>query len=106
MFPNLFKRLAPQKQPLFTPGTLQLSEKVHWLARKGLIDPLAYVQRHVRGDWGETDEATCLANDVAILGDDPMISHFRITPELVLIVQTSADHQTTVIQLPEERDMI
>jgi len=35
-----------------------------------------------------------------------MISHFRITPELVLIVKTSEDHQTTVIQLPEERDMI
>ncbi|MBE2321151.1 methyltransferase [Xanthomonas citri] len=106
MFSSLFKRPAPQKQPLFAPGTLQLSEKMHWLARKGLIDPLALVQRHVRGDWGETDEATRQANDVAIRGDDPMISHFRITPELVLIVKTSEDHQTTVIQLPEERDMI
>ena len=38
MFSSLFKRPAPQKQPLFAPGTLQLSEKVHWLARKGLID--------------------------------------------------------------------
>lgn len=35
MFPNLFKRPAPQKQPLFAPGSLKLSEKVHWLARKG-----------------------------------------------------------------------
>ena len=58
MFPNLFKRPAPQKQPLFAPGSLKLSEKVHWLARKGLIDPLTYVQRHVRGDWGEIDKAT------------------------------------------------
>jgi hypothetical protein len=91
---------------MFSTGTLQLSEKVHWLARKGLIDPLALVQRHVRGDWGETDEATRQAKDVAIRGDDPMISHFRIRPELVLIVKTSEDHQTTVIQLPEERDMI
>ncbi len=50
MFSSLFKRPAPQKQPLFAPGALQLSERVHWLARKGLIDPLAFVQRHVRGD--------------------------------------------------------
>ena len=50
MFPNPFKRPAPHKQPLFAPSTLKLSEKVHWLARRGLIDPLAYVQRHVRGD--------------------------------------------------------
>ncbi len=49
MFPNPFKRPAPHKQPLFAPSTLKLSEKVHWLARRGLIDPLAYVQRHVRG---------------------------------------------------------
>jgi hypothetical protein len=56
MIPNPFKRPAPHKQPLFAPSTLKLSEKVHWLARRGLIDPLAYVQRHVRGDWGEIDE--------------------------------------------------
>jgi hypothetical protein len=98
MFPNLFKRPAPQKQPLFAPGSLKLSEKVHWLARKGLIDPLTYVQRHVRGDRK--------ANDVALQQDNLMISYYRITPELVLIVKTSEDHQTTVVQLPEERDMI
>ena len=106
MFPNLFKRPAPQKQPLFAPGSLKLSEKVHWLARKGLIDPLTYVQRHVRGDWGEIDKATRQANDVALQQDNLMISYYRITPELVLIVKTSEDHQTTVVPLPEERDMI
>jgi len=106
MFSRLFQRPAPQKQPLFAPGSMQLSEKVHWLARRGLIDPLAYVQRHVRGDWGEVDEATAQANDVALHQEDPMISRFRITADLVLIVKTSADHQTTVIQLPEETDLI
>ncbi|MEG6992366.1 methyltransferase, partial [Pseudomonas aeruginosa] len=29
-----------------------------------------------------------------------------ITPDLALIVKTSEDHQTTVIQLPKERDLI
>ena len=106
MFPNPFKRPAPHKQPLFAPGSLKLSEKVHWLARRGLIDPLSYVQRHVRGDWGEIDEATRQANDVALDQDNLMISQYRITPELVLIVKTSEDHQTTVVQLPEERDLI
>ena len=76
---------------------------MHWLARRGLIDPLAYVQRHVRGDWGEIDEATRQANDVAIQQDNLMISQYRITPELVLLVKTSEDHQTTVVQLPEAR---
>ncbi|CAP51791.1 methyltransferase [Xanthomonas campestris pv. campestris] len=106
MLSRLFQRRAPQKQPLFAPASLQLSEKVHWLARRGLIDPLAYVQRHVRGDWGEIDEATRQANDVALQQDNLMISSYRITQELVLIVKTSEDHQTTVVQLSEERDMI
>lgn len=106
MLSRLFKRPAPQTQPLFAPGSLQLSEKVHWLASKGLIDPWLYVHRHVRGDWGETDQATRQANDVALHQDNLMISHFRLTPELVLIVMTSEDHRTTVIQLPEERDML
>ncbi|WP_448123643.1 hypothetical protein [Xanthomonas citri] len=44
MLSRLFQRRAPQKQPLFAPASLQLSEKVHWLARRGLIDPLTYVQ--------------------------------------------------------------
>ncbi|MGQ5333097.1 methyltransferase, partial [Xanthomonas arboricola pv. corylina] len=66
----------------------------------------SYVQRHVRGDWGEIDEATGQANDVALQQDNLMISSYRITSELVLIVKTSEDHQTTVVQLSEERDMI
>ncbi|AHG40969.1 O-methyl transferase family domain-containing protein [Pseudomonas syringae CC1557] len=106
MLSRLFQRPAQQKQPVFAPASLQLSEKVHWLACKSLIDPLAYVQRHVRGDWGEIDEATRQANDAALQQKNLMISYYRITPELVLIVRTSEDHQTTVVQLPEERDMI
>ena len=50
---SIFQGRKPQVPPLFALGTLKLSEKVHWLASKSLIDPLPYVQRHVRGDWGE-----------------------------------------------------
>ncbi|MBP0714251.1 methyltransferase [Burkholderia sola] len=106
MFARLFQLSAPQKQPLFAPASLQLSEKVHWLARRGLIDPLAYVQRHVRGDWGDVDEATRQANNVAIQQDSLMISRFRITSELELVIMTSEDQQKTVVQLPEEPDLI
>lgn len=50
LFPKLGK--SQPSRPLFTFGTLQLSEKVQWLDVKGLIEPLRYVQRHIRGDWG------------------------------------------------------
>ena len=106
MFPNPFKRPAPHKQPLFAPASLQLSEKVHWLARRGLIDPLSYVQRHVRGDWGEISEAERQANNVALEQGAPLTSRFPITPRLYLVVITSDDQLTTVVQLPEERALI
>ncbi len=64
MFPRFRKRPAPQAQPLFALGSLQLSEKVYWLASKSLIDPLPYVQRHLAGDWGDAGEAEQQANAV------------------------------------------
>ena len=90
----------------FPIGALIFSRAVDRLVRAGRLDPIPYFRRHTRGDWGEIDEATRQANDVALDQDNLMISQYRITPELVLIVKTSEDHQTTVVQLPEERDLI
>ncbi|EMQ8858222.1 methyltransferase [Pseudomonas aeruginosa] len=99
---SIFQGRKPQVQPLFAPGTLKLSEKVHWLASKSLIDPLPYVQRHVRGDWGEVSEAERQMNSVALEQGAPMTSRFQITPRLYLVVITSDDQRTTVVQLPEK----
>lgn len=106
MFPRFRKRPAPLVQPLFALGSLQLSEKVYWLASKSLIDPLPYVQRHLAGDWGDAGEAEQQANAVAFDQGAPIRSRYRITPHLFLLVITSDDHRTTVVQLPEERDLI
>ncbi|MGP3790512.1 methyltransferase [Pseudomonas sp. B392_1p] len=100
------KRPTPQTPPLFAIGSLQLSEKVYWLAAKGLIDPLPYVQRHQRCDWGDVSEAERQANVVALDQDAPMRSRFRITHNLTLDVITSDDHRTTIVQLPEEEYLI
>lgn len=103
---SIFQRRKPPSLPLFALGTLKLSEKVHWLASKSLIDPLPYVQRHVRGDWGEINEAERQANNLALEQGAPMTSRFQITPQLFLIIATSDDQLTTVAQLPEERALI
>ncbi|WP_369326315.1 methyltransferase [Alcaligenes nematophilus] len=103
---SIFQGRKPQALPLFALGTLKLSEKVHWLASKGLIDPLPYVQRHVRGDWGEVSEAERQMNSVALEQGAPMTSRFQITPRLHLVILTSDDQRTTVVQLPEEEALI
>ncbi|ABM31146.1 methyltransferase [Paracidovorax avenae] len=99
----MFQRRKPLPQPLFALGTIQLSDKVCWLASKGLIDPLPYVQRHIRGDWGQVSEAERQANGTALERGTPMTSRFPINPRLSLVVVTSKDQGTTVVQLPEER---
>lgn len=106
MLPRLFKRRELQLAPMFAPGTLKLSEKVHWLAKRGLIDPLSYVQRHVRGDWGVIDEATRQTNDAALSQDHVIFSRYRITPHLDVIVMTNDDQSITAVQLPEEKNLI
>ena len=103
MLSRLFQRPVPQKQPLFAPGSLQLSEKVHWLASKGLIDPLLYVQRHVRGDWGDLDEADRRQNDAALAsGEDRLFSSYQVDRDLKLWVITEWDRSVTTMLLPEE----
>ncbi|SDS17258.1 hypothetical protein SAMN05216198_1352 [Halopseudomonas litoralis] len=103
MLSNLLKRRKPQQSPLFTMGSLQLSEKVRWLASKGLIEPLPYVLRHVRGDWGDVEETARQANDDALEQGAPMTSCFSITPRLILMVITSDDHSKTLVQLIDEQ---
>ncbi|WP_338807036.1 methyltransferase [Pseudomonas chlororaphis] len=106
MFSRLFKRPAPPSPPLFAIRSLQLSEKVQWLAGKGLIDPMLYVQRHLHGDWGDIGEAESQANAVALNQNGPLYSRYQVTPCLYLAVITDDSHSTTIIQLPEERALL
>lgn len=102
MFPRLFKRSQPSLLPVFSSQSLHLSEKVQWLASKGLLDPLLYVHRHMRGDWGDVGESGRRSNLVAITQAGPLHSRYRITPHLDLVVVTDESRKTTIIQLPEE----
>ena len=100
LFPKLGK--SQPSRPLFTFGTLQLSEKVQWLDGKGLIEPLRYVQRHIRGDWGELSDAERKGNRDALQSQGVLTSRYEITPRLALIIRTNEDRSLTVVQLPEE----
>lgn len=100
LFPSL--RRNPPPRPQFTFDTLKLSEKVQWLDSKGLIDPLSYLQRHVRGDWGEVSETEHRANLDALKSVGVLASRYEITPRLTLTVLTNEARSLTVIQLPDE----
>lgn len=93
-------------RPLFTFGALQLSEKVRWLDSKGLLDPLRYLQRHIRGDWGELSEAERQGNLNALQSEGIVTSRYAITSRLAIAILTNEDRSLTVIQLPEEKTLL
>ena len=101
MLSRLFARREPQARPLFALGSLRLSEKVHWLASKGLIDPLPYVQRHVRGDWGDVPSEDAKENDFAVTRRLRLLSSYTIAGERVWII-TEADRRSTSLLFPSE----
>ncbi|WP_025806366.1 hypothetical protein [Pseudomonas chlororaphis] len=103
----MFKRLLsiPPKVPpfpLFCFGTLYLSEQIRWLADKGLLDPIVYLQRHMRGDWGNVDEEMRLSNEAALENKEGLTSYFVINPQLALLVQTIEKGFITSIYLQGE----
>ena len=86
---------------------VQLSEKVRGWLRRGLMDPLSYVQRHVRGDWGEIDEPPARPTMSHFRSGQPDDLPVRITPELGVDREDQRrppDHGGT--SFPEERDLI
>lgn len=107
MLTTLFPMLGhPQPtRPLFTFGTLKLNEKVQWLDSKGLIEPLRYVQRHIRGDWGELSEAEYQSNRDALQSQGVLTSRYTITPRLALVILTNEDRSLTVVRFPEEEKL-
>lgn len=78
---------------------------MQWLDSKGLIDPLSYLQRHVRGDWGEVSETERRANLDALKSEGALTSRYEITPRLTLAILTNEARSLTVIQLPEEQSL-
>ncbi|MFK1437579.1 methyltransferase [Pseudomonas aeruginosa] len=106
MFPHLFKRAVPTVPPLFSTPSLQLSDKVQWLASKGLMEPITYAQRHFRGDWGDVSDAECKVNTAALQQKGPLYSCYRITPLLYLSVTTDDRRSLTIVQLLEERSVL
>lgn len=78
-----------------TPGALQALT----VARE---EPLAYLRRHVRGDWGDLSPEDRQANDAAVKVGARVFSAYETGTGTRLWVITEADRSSTCILLPEE----
>lgn len=89
-------------QPLFslgrmvaTPGALQA------LVEAG-EEPLLYLSRHVRGDWGELTPGDRKENERAVLTGARIFSSYKTAAGTKIWVITEADRSSTCLLLPEE----
>ena len=89
--PHLFS----MGQVVATPGALEALEE------EGQ-DPMEFLNRHVRGDWGELDEQDREENELSVTEGYRLMSVYRLSSGRKVWVITEADRSATTLLLPEE----
>ncbi|MBJ7223581.1 MULTISPECIES: hypothetical protein [unclassified Brenneria] len=88
---------------LFPIGALIFSEGIDRLLREGRIEPLPYLQRHIRGDWGDVSDEGWQANNDALQFGARLESIYVIHRELSIRIVTEPDRSATHILLAAEQ---
>lgn len=96
------ERSSDRRRLLFPIGALIFSEGVDRLMREGRLDPMPYIQRHIRGDWGDVTDLRWQENNAAVASGKPLGSRYIVTRELTIRIVTEADRSATHIMLPSE----
>lgn len=87
--------LFPLGQIVATPGALHACDEAE-------VDPIDYLGRHVRGDWGDMVEEDIQANQQALEHGGRLFSAYNLPSRDRLWVITEADRTVTTILTPLE----
>lgn len=85
----------PLGQIVATPGALDA------LGTAG-NDPLAYIRRHVTGDWGDVEPEDANENEYSVGRSLRILSSYHLNDGTRLWIITEADRSATTLLLPEE----
>lgn len=92
---------APSVSPRFALGQVVATPAVlEHLERNG-INASEYLNRHVRGDWGEVPPDDAAENEFAVTRRLRLLSSYTIAGERVWII-TEADRSSTCLLYPSE----
>ncbi len=86
---------VPLGQVVATPGALEALERAG-------EEPVRYLARHVRGDWGEVGEEDWRENDFSIANGFRILSTYTTGAGDKLWIITEADRSVTTLLLPSE----
>jgi hypothetical protein len=91
-----------EKRPLFDLGqTLATPGALNALGEAG-ENPIAYLFRHVTGDWGDLEEEDIQENELSLQKGYRLFSAYHLNSGVKIYVITEWDRSVTTILLPEE----
>ena len=96
------KEGEPQKRPLFDLGQMVATPGALDALAQAEESPLAYLQRHVTGDWGDLPEEDIAENELSLREGHRLLSAYHLTSGTKIWVITEWDRSVTTILLPSE----
>jgi hypothetical protein len=86
----------------FGPGSVVATPGALEAFRAAGDDPLAYLIRHLAGDWGEVDEHDRRENELSLQRGWRILSCYHMSNGTRFWIITEADRSSTTFLLPEE----
>ena len=86
----------------FSPGSVVATPGVLEAFRASGDDPLAYIIRHLAGDWGDVDEQDSRENELSLIHGFRLLSAYTLNGGTIIWIITEADRSVTTVLLPEE----
>ncbi len=86
----------------FSPGSIVATPGALAALEASGDDAMAYLVRHIAGDWGEVDEQDRRENELSLVHGFRLLSAYTLNSGTKIWVITEADRSATTVLLPEE----
>jgi hypothetical protein len=86
----------------FNPGIIAATPGVIDALTEANQEPLAFLKRHLAGDWGEVSAGDARENDFSVANSFRILSAYRLNSGVKIWLITEADRSSTTILLPDE----
>ena len=90
------------ERPLFVTGQLVATPAALRAIREAKANPIDYITRHTRGDWGEVGKEDAQENELSVSQGFRILSVYTLHTKVRIWVITEADRSVTTILLPDE----
>ena len=86
--------------PRFQHGRVCMTARVIELLRKGELDALGCLERHLGGDWGDVSAVETQANEAGLSGGDLLVSRYSNSSAVgPLVIVTIRSRRITKLML-------